>query len=236
MFEPFNNNPADAAENTGLPRPEVNNGSIRSIAELCAKNGLQLIGHAIGDRANHELIEVFKTAWADLRTARPRLEHAQHLRASDIPEIGRLGVVTSYQPYHKADDGRYCESYIGAERSRSSYAFKDVLDSGGILAFGSDWPVVTNNPFLGMMAAVTGRTLAGQLWQTQNNVSVTEALRGYTSSGAYAMFWEDKLGRIAPGYLADFVVLEGALFAPAPHWGSIKPAATYVGGQKVFGQ
>ncbi len=235
MSEPFNNNPADVANNTGLPRPGVNDGSVRQTAALCAANHLQLIGHAIGDRANHELIEFFKTAWTDLRSARPRLEHAQHLRASDIPAIGRLGVITSYQPYHKADDGRYAEAYIGVERSNSSYAYKDVLDSGGVLAFGSDWPVVTLNPFLGMEAAVTGRTLAGQFWQTRNNVTLMEALRGYTSSGAYAMFWEKKVGRIAPGFLADFVVLNEPLFVPSPKWSELRPTATYVGGKKVYG-
>lgn len=235
MFEPFKNIPADVPNNTGLPRPEFTNGTVKTIASLCATNGLQLIGHAIGDRANSELVGVFRGAWPEVRAARPRLEHAQHLRASDIPLIGLLGVVTSYQPYHKADDGRYCESYIGAERSSSSYAYKDVLDSGGVLAFGSDWPVVTNDPFLGIQAAVTGRTLAGELWQTHNNIPVTEALRAYTSSAAYAMFWEKKVGRIAPGYLADFVVLTESPFALNPNWANIKPTATYVGGKKVFG-
>ncbi len=235
MTEPFNNNPADVADNTGLPRPGVADGTVKQTAALCAANNLQMIGHAIGDRANHKLIEFFKAAWMDTRKARPRLEHAQHLRASDIPVIGLLGVITSYQPFHKADDGRYAEDYIGKERSNSSYAYKDVLDSGGVLAFGSDWPVVTLNPFLGMEAAVTGKTLAGQFWQTRNNISVTDALRAYTSSGAYAMFWEKSVGRIAPGYLADFVILNESVFGPSPNWSAIKPTVTYVGGKKVFG-
>jgi predicted amidohydrolase YtcJ len=235
MFQPFNNNPADVANNTGLPRPGVTDGTVERTAAACAANGLQMIGHAIGDRANHELVEFFKGAWPDVRAARPRLEHAQHLLASDIPAIGRLGVVCSYQPFHKADDGRYCEGYIGLERSNSSYAYKDVLDNGGVVAFGSDWPVVTVNPFLGMEAAVTGRTLAGQLWQTRNNVPLTEALRGYTSSGAYAMFWDDRVGRITPGFAADFILLNETVFSPSPNWSQIRPVATYVGGKKVFG-
>ncbi|MCH8979817.1 MAG: amidohydrolase family protein, partial [Armatimonadetes bacterium] len=152
-----------------------------------------------------------------------------------IPEIGRLGIITSYQPFHKADDGRYCEDYIGAERSKSSYAYKDVLNSGGVLAFGSDWSVVTLNPYLGIEAAVTGKTLAGEFWQTQNNITVMEALRAYTSSAAYAMFWEDKIGRIAPGYKADFVVLNTSPFGDDPDWANMKPVVTYVDGTKVFG-
>ncbi len=235
MREPFLNNPADVKENRGLLMPNVTNGMVAAIAAKCRDNGLQLIGHAIGDEANHVLIGIFKNTWKDVRSARPRLEHAQHLLASDIPEIGRLGVVTSYQPFHKADDGRYAESYIGVERSNSSYAYKDVLDSGGVLAFGSDWPVVTLNPFLGIEAAMTGKTLAGQLWQTRNNVSIDEALRGYTSGAAYSMFWENKIGKIAPGFAADFVVLNESPFGNAPKWAEIKPLATYVGGKKVFG-
>ena len=235
MREPFNNNPADGTDNRGLLMPAVTNGTIRSLARQCAENDLQLIGHAIGDMGNHLLIEFIKEAFEDVRAARPRLEHAQHLLAEDIPEIGRLGVITSYQPFHKADDGRYCEAYIGAERSKSSYAYKDVLDSGGVLAFGSDWSVVTLNPYLGIEAAVTGKTLAGEFWQTQNNISVMEALRGYTSSAAYAMFWEDKIGRIATGYKADFVILNTSPFGSDPDWANMKPIATYVGGKKVFG-
>lgn len=234
MFEPFNNNPADVKDNTGLPRPGVTDGTVRQTAALCATNGLQLIGHAIGDRANAELVQFFLSAWKDLRAARPRLEHAQHLRATDIPEFARLGVIASYQPFHKADDGRYAESYIGAKRSASSYAYKDYLDAGGVIAFGSDWPVVTINPFLGIEAAVTGRTLAGQLWQTKNNITVAEALRGYTSAGAFASFREASIGKIAPGYLADFVVLNKSVFGSDPEWSQISPVATYVGGKKVF--
>lgn len=234
MFEPFNNNPADAANNTGLPRPEATNGTVRQIAGICAEQHLQLIGHAIGDRANYELVQFFNGAWKDVRAARPRLEHAQHLRSSDIPGFAKLGVIASYQPFHKADDGRYAESYIGAERSKGSYAYKDYLDAGGVIAFGSDWPVVTINPFEGMQAAVTGQTLAGQFWQTQNDITLYEALRAYTSGGAYAMFEESTVGRIAPGYNADFVILNEPLFTGTPKWHELAPIATYVGGRLVY--
>lgn len=236
MREPFNNNPADGKDNVGLLMPAAKDGSIANMAEQCAQNGLQLIGHAIGDMGNHVLIDFFKGAWSDVRSARPRLEHAQHLLAEDIPEIGRLGVITSYQPFHKADDGRYAEAYIGEERSNSSYAYKDVLNAGGVLAFGSDWSVVTLDPYVGIKAAVTGQTLAGNFWQTQNNISVMEALRAYTSSAAYAMFWENKIGKIAPGFKADFVILNSSPFGVDPEWRNMKPVATYVDGKKVFGE
>ncbi|MHC4420899.1 MAG: amidohydrolase family protein, partial [Planctomycetota bacterium] len=153
--------------------------------------------------------------------------------------IGRfagLGVIASMQPYHKADDGRYAEGYIGAERCRWSYAYKSLLDSGAMLVFGSDWPVVTLNPFLGLEAAVTGRTLDGKHWQTQESISVTEALRCYTSRGAYAAFAEKEIGRIAPGYRADFVILNQSPFAADVVWSEIRPRRVFVEGRMAFSQ
>ena len=137
------------------------------------------------------------------------------------------------QPYHKADDGRYVEDVVGPTRSRSSYTFKTLLDTGAVLVFGSDWPVVTLNPFLGIEAAVTGRTLDGRTWQTQENITVAEALRCYTSRAAYAVFAEDEIGRIAPGYRADFVILTRSPFDPDVEWSLLKPASVYVEGNRV---
>ena len=197
--------------------------------------GLQTIVHAIGDEANHLLLDLLAEAYPDLASARCRSEHAQHLLPQDIARFGALGVIASMQPYHKADDGRYAESYIGPERSRYSYAFKSLLDAGAVVAFGSDWPVVTLNPFLGIEAAVTGRTLDGSIWQPHQNITVAEAIRCYTSRAAYAVFAEKELGRIAAGYRADFVILDRSPFDPAVDFSAIRPAAVYVEGRKVFG-
>jgi predicted amidohydrolase YtcJ len=139
------------------------------------------------------------------------------------------------QPLHKADDARYAEQAIGAERSRTSYAFRGLLDSGAHVAFGSDWPVVTINPFAGMHSAVTGRSLDGKLFVPEQNIGVDEALRCYTSGGAYAAGDETRLGRIAPGYLADFVFLSDDLLSVAPEQiDKVTVRQTYVAGKQVW--
>ncbi len=191
--------------------------------------------HAIGDEANHYLLDTLERAYGSgLAEARCRSEHAQHLLPEDIERFGTLGVIASMQPYHKADDGRYAEDYIGAERCESSYTFRSLLDAGAVVAFGSDWPVVTISPWLGMEAAVTGRTLEGEAWQTQENLSVEEALRCYTSRAAYGVLADDRLGSIAQGFLADFVVLNTDVFEEEVNWERVRPVATYVGGEQVY--
>jgi len=152
----------------------------------------------------------------------------------DIARFAQLGIIASLQPFHKADDGRYAEEYIGHERCKSSYAYRSLLDAGATICFGSDWPVVTINPFLGIEAAVTGRTLDGKDWHTQQNITVAEALTAYTSAAAYAMFAEDEIGQIAEGYRADFVILNNDPFSLNPNWSSMAATATYVEGELVY--
>jgi predicted amidohydrolase YtcJ len=195
----------------------------------------QTIAHAIGDQANHLLLEILDAVYGDsLPAARCRSEHAQHLLAEDIARFAELGVIASMQPYHKTDDGRYAESYIGPDRSRSSYAFRSLLEAGAVVAFGSDWPVVTINPFLGIEAAVTGRTLDGAVWQPQENITVEQALACYTAHAAYAVFAEHEIGRIAPGYRADFVILNASPFEENVDWSTLAPVAVYVDGREVY--
>ncbi|HRI43373.1 MAG TPA: amidohydrolase [Fimbriimonadaceae bacterium] len=200
MHAPYLGNAPDKADWRGLPMPGILDGALeREMASVAAK-GKQPIVHAIGDEGNHLLLDAVSRIAPDPTKIRARSEHAQHLLPADIPRFAQLGVIASMQPYHKADDGRYAEEYIGKERCRSSYAFKDLLDAGAVVAFGSDWPVVSMNPFLGMEAAVTGRILGGAIWEPQQNLTATEALRAYTASGAYACYMEKEIGRIAPGY------------------------------------
>src|SRR5262249_2448346 len=177
---------------------------------VAEKAGLQPAVHAIGDEANHILLNLYDEIEAQngKRDRRPRVEHAQHLMPDDISRFGSLGAIASMQPYHKADDGRYAESVIGPSRCRTSYAFRQLLDSGGRLAFGSDWPVVTMNPFEGMRVAVTGRTLDGQTWMTHQNITAEQALAAYTIGGANACRMDDRLGRTSPGCFAEFVVFD----------------------------
>ena len=201
--------------------------------------GLHVMVHAIGDRANGMLLDIFERVIGENapRDRRFRIEHAQHLAPADIPRFAKLQVIPSMQPYHAIDDGRWAENYIG-ERIRTTYAFRSLLDAGARLAFGSDWYVAPPTPLEGIYAAVTRRTLddahpAG--WVPQERISVEEALRAYTASAAYASFDDDTRGVLSPGKLADFVVLDQNIFEIAPE--EIRNAQvgmTFVGGRKVF--
>jgi predicted amidohydrolase YtcJ len=202
--------------------------------------GLQVVVHAIGERANGLLLDVFDSVAQahGRRDRRFRIEHAQHLRRSDIDRIARSGVIASMQPYHAADDGRWAEKRIGPERIKTTYAFRSLLDRGAHLSFGSDWTVAPIDPILGIHAAVTRRTLDGKHpggWVPQEKITVEEALRAYTAGDAYAIFAEDRRGRLAPGYQADLVLLDRDLTRIPPE--TIDQAAvlaTVVGGRVVF--
>ncbi len=139
------------------------------------------------------------------------------------------------QPFHKADDGRYAQKALGRERLKGSYAFRQLVDAGALLLFGSDWPVVTLNPFAGIDAAVNARTLDGKVWLASHALTVEEALRAYTVWPARAIHRENRLGTIAGGKLADMVILEeDPLTIPADRIGSVTVAWTIVGGKVVY--
>lgn len=198
--------------------------------------GLQMAVHAIGDEANHRILD----AYAGARTAggpktMHRVEHAQHLFEEDIPRFAEIGVVASMQPYHKADDGRYAERRIGQDRLAGSYAFRQLVDHGALVCFGSDWPVVTLNPFAGVDAAVTARTLDGKIWLADHSLTVFEAIRAYTVSPPRAIGRADRLGTIEVGKLADLAILEADPFSIAPErLPDVRVWATVVGGKLVY--
>jgi predicted amidohydrolase YtcJ len=238
MSEPFLTG-RDGSTTRGLLREGVENGGFARKVRDASRAGLQPIAHAIGDAANAFFVDTLEDVYGDrpgrIARARPRAEHAQHLSPAEIARFGSLGVVASMQPLHKADDGRYAEGYIGTERSRTSYAYKSLLDAGAVLVFGSDWPVVSLNPWLGIDAAVTGRLLdSDEVWMPHQNLTVAEALRCYTSRAAYAIMAEDEIGRIEEGFRADFVILAASPFDPAVDLRTIRPAATYVEGRLVY--
>ena len=204
------------------------------------KAGLQVVIHAIGDRANNFLLNTYERVTLENgdRDRRYRIEHAQHLAPSDIHRFAELKVIASMQPYHAIDDGRWAEEYIGPERIKTTYAFRSLLDSGATLAFGSDWYVAPATPLEGIYAAVTRRTLDGMNpdgWVPEQKITVGEALKGYTINGAYASFEEDIKGTLEPGKLADFVVLDHDITTidPVEIW-DMKVQQTWVGGKKVF--
>jgi len=183
--------------------------------------GHHVIVHAIGDRANDWLLDAFAAAVRanGPRDRRFRIEHAQHLRREAIARLAADGVIASMQPYHAIDDGRWAENRIGPERIRTTYAFRDILDAGGYLTFGSDWTVAPIDPLLGIYAAVTRRTLDGANpggWIPAQKISVAEAVTAYTTGAAYAAFLEQELGTLEPGRYADLVVLDRDIFTIDP--------------------
>ena len=204
------------------------------------KAGLQVMVHAIGDSANNVLLNIYQQVGQEngQRDRRFRIEHAQHLLATDIPRFAGLGVLPIMQPYHAIDDGRWAENVIGPERIKTTYAFKSLLAAHAGLAFGSDWFVAPPIPLLGIYAAVTRRTLDGANpdgWVPEQKNSVEEALKAYTLSGAYASFDEAIKGSLAPGKLADFVILDQNLLEIDPaSIKDVKVLKTFVGGEKVF--
>ena len=177
--------------------------------------------HAIGDQANDWLLGVFADAEATngRRDRRFRIEHAQHLTPEAIRRMAEQRVIPSMQPYHAIDDGRWAEKRIGAERIRTTYAFRSLLDADAHLTFGSDWTVAPLDPLLGIYAAVTRRTIDDANpdgWVPEQKVSVEEALRAYTAANAYASFMEMQLGTLENDRRADFVVLSENLLEIDP--------------------
>ena len=197
--------------------------------------------HAIGDRANAELLDIFAevTRTNGPRERRFRIEHAQHLRPEDYVRFKNYGVVASMQPYHIIDDGRWAEGRIGTKRCASSYANRSLLDAGAKVAFGSDWSVAPLSPLLGIDAAVNRRTLDGKHpkgWFPEQKISVAEAIEGYTLTSAYAAFQEKDRGTLEPGKLADFVVLSRDILAESErdHIAETAVVMSVVGGRVVY--
>jgi len=218
FFEPY----ADDAEKTGLFHSQMFPEGVMERRILEAdKAGLQVAVHAIGDRANHVILDIFEKAMArgGERDRRWRIEHAQHLLSEDIERMAKLRVIASVQPYHAIDDGRWAEKKIGKERCQTTYAFRSLLEKGTVLACGSDWTVAPLDPMTGIYAAVTRRTLDGKHpegWFPEQKIPLEEAVRGYTLNGAYAEFSERIKGSIEAGKLADLVVLTQNIFEIPP--------------------
>ncbi|MBV9033877.1 MAG: amidohydrolase [Acidobacteriaceae bacterium] len=218
LFQPY----LDSPNTSGIPSAELSNPQemFRNIEGADAA-GLQIAIHAIGDKANNTILGFYDRLQQEHgpRDRRLRIEHAQHLTAADIPRFGQLGVIASMQPYHAIDDGRWAEKRIGPERAKTTYAFRALLDTGAILAFGSDWDVAPMTPLMGIYGAVTRRTLDGKRpngWVPEQKITVAEAVKAYTMGSAYASFEEKLKGSIEPGKLADLVVLTDDIFTVDP--------------------
>jgi predicted amidohydrolase YtcJ len=202
--------------------------------------GLQLNVHAIGDKAIRDLLDIYYDVAEENgpKDRRFRMEHAQHIHPDDLPRFRIQNVIASMQPYHAIDDGRWAEDVIGADRARTTYAFKSLMDDGAHVAFGSDWYVAPATPLEGIYAAVTRRTLDDanpEGWVPQEKITVEQALRAYTYEGAYASFEEARKGMLKAGMLADMVLIDQDLRSIDPTMiRDAKIVKTIVGGRVVF--
>src|SRR5437016_3735601 len=237
FFEPY----LDAPSTSGIPSDEMfPEGAMLERVRGADRAGLQVIIHAIGDRANDNILSIYERVEKEDgdRDRRFRIEHAQHPRPQDITRFARDKVIASMQPYHAIDDGRWAEKRIGHERAKTTYAFRSLLDSGATLAFGTDWTVAPLNPMLSICAAVTRRTLDGKNpngWIPEQKISVEEAVRAYTVGSAYAEFQENEKGTISPGKLADLVILSGDIFKIDPNEiEKVKVVMTIMDGRVVY--
>ena len=234
MMQPFTDAPADSG--LLVNRPE----DLYAWSSAADKANLHVIVHAIGDRAINLQLNIFERVERENgpRDRRFRVEHAQHIAPADIPRFAQLGVIPSMQPYHAIDDGRWAEKVIGPERAKTTYAFRSLRDAGARLAFGSDWFVAPATPLEGIYAAVTRRTLDDKHpdgWVPEQKITVEDALRAYTTGGAYASFREQEIGSLGVGKLADIVIIDRDLTKIPPE--TIRDAKidyTIVGGRIVF--
>lgn len=232
MFEAY-----EASGGTGFPLqpPEDLERDVRR----CLEHGLAPAVHAIGDRANRAVLDIFERLQGVAPNLPRRVEHAQIVTEGDIPRFGALGVTVSAQPIHATQDMAKVDREWGS-RGRLAYAFRSLADAGASLAFGSDTPVETMDPLAGIHAAVTRRNALGQPpdgWHAEERIALDVALRAYTSGPALAVR-DAESGRIAPGCHADFIVLSRDLFEEDDPMRLLdaRVDVTAVGGEIVYGR
>lgn len=233
MLEPYNDLPTSRGLQT-LP--------IETLTQTCAlaiEHDFQMCVHAIGDRANREVLDVFESTFnrhpekSDLRW---RIEHAQHLHPTDIPRFAQLGVIASMQTVHATSDGPFVVTRLGKQRSRlGAYAWRSLLDQGALVVNGTDVPVERIDPFANIYSAVTRKMRDGKPFFPEQCMTRQEVLRAYTLGAAYAAFEEDLKGSITPGKLADITVLsQDILTVPEEDIPRTEAVVTIVGGKVLF--
>ena len=226
---PYDDDPG----NTGLP--QYTQAQLNQMALERAKAGFQLGFHAIGDKAAAMALDAYSQPGIST-TARNRIEHAQVVDPADIPRFKQLGVIASMQPSHLLTDMNWAEARLGPRRAAYSYAWKAFLDAGVPLAFGTDYPVEPITPFRGLYAAVTRKNEAGtKEYFPANKLTRGQALYAYTQGSAYAEFAEKHKGKLAPGYDADFILIDMNIYSVAPPaLLSATVLATYVAGRQSY--
>jgi predicted amidohydrolase YtcJ len=240
LLEPY----ADLPTSTGLATREMlakADGSypLTETARIAIENGFQLCVHAIGDRANREVLNVYEAAFKahpDKKDLRWRIEHAQHLSAADIPRFGALGVIASMQGIHATSDGPYVLARLGAARAEEgAYVWQKLMKTGAVVANGTDAPVEAVDTIPGFYALTTRKMNDGKAFYPDQRMTREEALKAYTLNGAYAAFEEATKGSITPGKLADIAVLsKDIMTVPEDEIRTAEVVYTIVGGKVLY--
>jgi hypothetical protein len=233
LLEPY----SDLPTSTGLNTMPV--GELKETARLAAENDFQLCTHAIGDRANREVLDIYEQAFAahpEKKDLRWRVEHAQHLAPADIPRFGRLGIIAAMQGIHCTSDGPWVVKKIGEMRAKEgAYVWRSLMEGGAVICNGTDAPVEDINPIPSFYATVTRKMKGGTAFFPEQRLSREEALRSYTLNGAYAAFQENLLGSLKPGKLADITVLSKDIMTVAEEEiPKTDVRLTIVGGQVLY--
>jgi predicted amidohydrolase YtcJ len=228
---------ADATGQTGLQF--MSSSDLRNVMVRAAMDGFQPAVHAIGDAANADAIgavEDLADTYKDDR--RWRIEHVQVVDPADLPRLARNGIISSMQPVHQTSDRLMAEARLGPDRLKGAYAWQSILKAGGKLAFGSDTPVESPNPFHGLAVAISREDEKGQPfggWMAEERVTREQALAGFTTGAAYASFAEGKVGALMPGFRADFILVDSdPLLDPPSKIRATTVEETWVGGYRVY--
>lgn len=212
---------------------------MKNLMSRAAMDGFQVAVDATGDAANAQLLGAYEELAATYKGDRRwRIEHAQIVDPADLPRFARNGIVASMQPVHQASDMHMAEARLGSARLAGADAWKAMLDEKVPLAFGSDYPVDSPNPFPALAVAISRQDATGQPaggWQPQQIIPLAEAFRAFTATAAYAAFAEDRIGTLTPGHMADFLILDRDIFtATAPDIRTTRPLETWIGGKRVW--
>lgn len=233
MFEPYDDEP----ENRGIE--VTSTAQLEHLVSDCCAAGWNMAIHAIGDRANHRVLDVLETQRAEWmrQGLRPRIEHVQLLAPTDVKRLAQIGIVASMQPIHCTSDYVMADKHWG-KRCHSAYAWRSVLDSGAVLAFGSDAPVEEPDVLRGIHAAVTRQRADGSPaggWHAEQCLSVAEAVHAYTQGAAYAIGEEHNQGSLSVGKWADMVILsQDIMNLPPPEILNTRVEATFLAGKPVY--
>lgn len=233
MLEPYTDSPSSV----GLPTVPIE--SIADTAKIAIDNNVQLCVHAIGDRANREVLNVYERTFAQYPGARDlrwRIEHAQHIHPSDIPRFGKLGVIAAMQGVHATSDAPYVIARLGPQRAESgAYVWQRLIQTGAIVANGTDVPVERIDPMASLHATITRKTADGSIFYGDQKMTRAQALRSYTWNGAYAAKEEALKGSLTPGKLADITVLSKDIMTiPEDEIPTARAVYTIIGGRVAY--